>query len=294
MKRQLIINKWFAMILMIGLGVFTACQPEDSFQNNGLSSPIDASFTITSINGSPNRFLLRANSSDIIQSKWNLGIGEGDYAGDRQEEIFLPDAGTYNISHIAIGKGGESETVTQELVIAESDPIAGNLVSGGKFQDATDHAQWTIMELSPDADWVFGEGNATIHSNGGWAQEGIYQAIEVNAGQEYEIDMYVSSTGSFNEMWFEVYAGTTPPVIGQDYNDNKIMGLSTWDGCGSEPFSGKLSEVGCVANSATGSVVNTVTFANSGTIYLVIRCGANTFHPDGITITNVELRGTGN
>jgi len=279
------------ILIIIGVNTLVSCQPEDSFVNNGLSEPIDASFTIAPSEDSANRFLLTVTSKNLIASKWDLGTGEGAYSGNNNEEIFLPDAGTYSISHIAIGKGGESETVTQELTVAESDPVAGNLVQGGKFLNSEDYAKWTSLDLSTSADWNFNPGSATINSTGGWAQEAIYQEIEIVKDKEYSIDMFVESTGTFNETWFEVYAGTTPPVLGQEYTDNRIMGLSTWDGCATSAFSGKLSSVGCVVNANTSTINNTVSFDASGTIYLVIRCGGNTFDPAGITMTNVEFRG---
>ena len=164
-------------------------------------------------------------------------------------------------------------------------------MEGGKFVDATDHAKWTVLPISASgATWTFNQGSATIHSDGGWAQQGIYQAIEVIKDKEYTIDMLVSGK-TFNETWFEVYAGTSLPVGGQEYGDNKVMGLSTWDGCATAPFSGRLSVVGCVKNSSTDTVSNVVKFDTSGTIYLVIRSGGNVFHPDGITVTNIEMRG---
>ncbi len=280
----------YLFISFISMGLIQSCQPEEFNSGNGLTDPnLDASFTITPISGAVNRYTLQTNSNNYLSSKWD--IGEGPYSGNSVEEIFLPDAGTYSISHTAIGKGGVGVTSTQELIVAESDPVAGNLVRGGKFLDPSDHAEWTVLQISPSgAQWTFNEGSATITA-GGWNQQGIYQTIEVEGNKDYAIDMLVSGEAC-TETWFEVYAGTTPPVVGQDYTDTKIMGLSTWDGCATSTFSGRLSVVGCVQNSQTQSISNIVNFNTSGTIYLVIRSGGNVLPASGITIKNVEMRGS--
>lgn len=283
-------NVWLAIL---GLSVLTACQPDDFSGGNGLSDPnVDASFTITPVAGSSNRYMLVAQPMGVLSSKWDIGAGV--YNGNLNETIFLPDAGVYTISHIAVGRGGLTGTASQELVVPESDPTAGNLVQGGKFDTADDIASWTILPIGdPGAAWSFNNGKAMINSDGSYHQQGIYQTIEVEKDKEYTIDMSVSG-GTFNNSWFEVYAGTTPPVPGPDYTDNKVMGLSTWDGCATAPFSGQLSSVGCVKNSKTDTVTNIVKFDASGTIYLVIRSGGEGYDAGGITVDNIEFRGNSN
>ncbi len=281
----------YLVLLVFSLGAMISCHPNDSIDGNGPADPnVDASFTITLIEGVTNRYLLESQGDNVIASKWDIGTGS--YSGSTKEEIFLPDAGTYNIMHTVIGRGGETNTSNLELIVPQSDPIAGNIIEGGKLENATDHAKWTALSISASgAELVFNEGSATIFSTQEWAQQGIYQAIEVVKDKEYTIDMLVSGGAGFSNTWFEVYAGTIPPVQGQEYSDNKIMGLSTWDGCATEAFSGSLSTIGCVKNANTDSVNNTVTFTESGTIYLVIRSGGQSYDPAGITVTNIEMRG---
>lgn len=291
-KIKIVTSLLFLATLSVGL--FTACQPDDIEGGNGIiGKELDASFTITPVEGVTNRYILEAQTkTDVIGDWWNIGDGSDEYNGQMKEQVFLPDAGTYTITHYTVSKAGYKTSSAKQLVVEVSDPVAGNLVKGGKFSNSDDHSQWTNLELSANASWAFNEGSATVYSNGGWAQEGMYQAVEVVANKTYSLDMIVKSTGSFTDTWFEVYVGKTVPVIGKDYGDNRIMGLSTWDGCGTAPFSGKLSDVGCIKNSATSTINNTVKFDTSGTVYLVIRSGGNGFSPAGITITNVELRGT--
>lgn len=278
--------KFLAIVLSV---VTISCQPDELSDGNGLTATdVDAGFTITPVSDSNNTYLLSATNS-YIASYWDLGVGAGFYTGGKTEEVFFPDAGSYTISHKAIAQGGAIEIVTQQLEVETSDPVAGNIVRGGKFQDASDHAEWTVLNISGGgASWTFNEGSATIVASG-WNQQAIYQAIEVVSGKEYKIDMIVSGDGN-DETWFEVFASTVEPVQWNDYGNNIVMGLNTWAGCGTGSFNGKLSSVGCVDNSYTSSKSNIVSFETTGTIYLVIKCGGN--QTSGISITNVEMRGT--
>ncbi|MDG3583235.1 hypothetical protein [Galbibacter pacificus] len=277
--------------MAIAIGLFFGCQPDEIDEGNGLTDPnVDASFTISPIEGKTNRYLLEAQTQNVISSQWDFG--DGVFKGKMTEEVFYPDAGTYNITHIAVGRGGAKGSLTKELVVETSDPVAGNLVQGGKFANEDDYAKWTILKINPSgSEWVFNEGSATLYSTESSSQQGIYQTIEVKKDKVYTIDMKVSG-GANQDTWFEIYAGTTVPQEGSDYTDTRIMGLNTWDGCGNEAFSGKLSQIGCVKNSQTETVSNEVTFEQDGTIYLVIRGGGASVAPEGITITDVEMRGS--
>ena len=283
------------MLSLINMIIMTACQPEDSFKDNGLvSSDLDASFTITPVAGVTNRYTLQAQSiTDVIKNWWDSGDGSGMFKGKESEEIFLPDAGTYTVAHTVVGIGGATYTSTQELIVEQSDPNAGNIVVGGKFDTAEDIGNWTVLNISASGtEWTFANGKATVQG-GGWNQKGIYQAIDVIGGKTYKIDMLTSSTSGVSNTWFEVFASPTPPVDGSDYSaGGKLITINTWAGCGGDPFSGKLSIVGCDLGAITypnepGKFVAAVT----GTIYLVIKCGGEDLR-DGIVVDNVEMRGT--
>lgn len=285
------------MIGLINMVILNACQPEDSFKDNGVvSDELDASFTITPVQGVTNRYVLEAQSANgVLTNWWDSGDGSGKFRGKKSEEIFLPDAGTYTISHTAVGIGGETFTSTQELIVELSDPNAGNIIKGGKFATSEDIAQWSIGGTgSSDGVWTFANGKATLTASG-WGGRGIYQAVDVIAGKTYKIDMLASSTSGVSETWFEIYCGYSMPTTTGDYNEGgKLMTINTWAGCGGDPFSGKLSIIGCDLGvlaypNEPGKFVATTT----GTAYLVIRGGGNDMK-NGITITNVEMRGTSN
>ncbi|WP_123912129.1 MULTISPECIES: hypothetical protein [unclassified Flavobacterium] len=279
--------------LMFVLGTLTSCEPDAPGAGNGLTvASVDPSFTITPVEGKNNTYLLVSGTDNVLNSYWK--VGKAEFYGKMNLEIFLPDKGTYKVVHTAVGRGGTTDFATKEIIIAANDPDRGNLVKGTSFLDAADQAQWTNLHLNTNglAAWTFTPGFATINASGNTSnQEGIYQEIDVVAGKEYIIDMQVSAKSGSPDFWFEVYAGKTVPTSGVVYTDNKVMGLSSEDGCGKGAFDGKLSAVGCVKNSATDKVGNVVKFAETGKVYLVIRAGGNGFTPTGITITEVEFRG---
>lgn len=276
------------LMLALALGTLHSCD-DDVNENELIATDFNPAFTITPVAGKMNTYVLTSQSNNYISSRWDIGYGP--YMGKMTEEISLPDAGTYTVTHIAVGAGGATKEVSHEIVVAQSDPSKPNLVKGGFFNDAADVAQWTSLNLSPTgaAFWSFDTGSATIHA-AGWAQEGIYQAIDVVKDKEYTIDMLVTSASGSDESWLEVYAGKSFPQPGVEYKDNKVMGLSTWDGCAKSAFKGRLSIVGCVKNDGTASVSNVVKFDTTGKIYLLIRSGGNKFTKDGITIGRVEMR----
>lgn len=282
------IKKCFAALLaVIAVISFTGCQPDEAGNGNGLSDTnVDASFTITPVAGSANRFILKSDGSNVITNKWN--IGKGVFKGSDNQEVFLADAGNYTISHTAIGRGGVSNTLSQQLAVSTSDPAAGNMVKGGNFLNAEDQAQWTILHISGTAtNWTFNEGSATV-KGGSNAQQGIYQALQVEANKKYTLDMKVKGSGA-TDTWFEVYVSPVAPTQNSDYSaGGKRLSLNTWAGCGNNSFDDYLSSIGC---DGSGPIVE---FPTSGTVYLVIKSGGGNLGTTGISISEVEFRGSSN
>jgi hypothetical protein len=266
-----------------------SCQPDEFDNGNGLntSEDVDASFTISPVEGKNNTYLMTPNGS-YITSFWNLDDGAGFNAGSATREVFYPDAGTYNIHHKVIGIGGLSATTQQQLIVESSDPLAGNIVRGGTFADDNDIAKWTVLNIgNPGTEWTFGDGKAKVNG-GDWNQQAIYQSVDVIEGVSYHIDLLVSSTSGVEDTWFEVYASSKTPVDGADYSgDGAVAKFSTWGECAKEPFNGKLSVVGCDFDGEQGAFTAQAT----ETIYLVIKCGGADLK-DGVFIDNVEMRAT--
>lgn len=272
--------------------VIISCTEEDYGDINKTrisKSDLDASFTVKEI--STNHYMLTSVDKNVIVSKWEIGEGTGFTKFNIGDTIFLPDAGTYTIRHFVAGAGGvTSDTLSKTVVVATSDPTSGNLINGGKFADSNDIAKWKIGGTgSTDGTWTFANGKATLKASG-WAGRGIYQAIQVENGKKYKIDMLTSSTTGVIDSWFEVYCGySDPATVSGDYGEGgKIYSINTWDNSGANsPFSGKLSSL-LLGKAADNTGIFTAT--KTGTVYLVIRGGGSDMK-SGISITNVEFRG---
>ena len=287
MKIAQILKKSITVVITaVAMIMFASCQPDEPSTGNGLSDPNpDASFTVEPVAGAINKYTLTSQTTNIIGgSKWD--IGEGYFDGKLTETVYFPDAGTYTIYHKALGRGGIlSAPASKVVVVSTTDPNGGNIVSGGKFANPTDWAKWTKTNSSSNATLVYGDGFAKLSATG-WAGQGVYQKISVVAGKKYKIDLLTSSTTGCQDTWFEVYCGYKVPVNGQDYSDGGILrSINTWDGCGTNPFSGKISLVGCKPDNNKGIFTATTT----GDVYLVIRGGGSDMK-DGIKFTNIEMR----
>lgn len=271
-------------------GLLAGCS-KPKVEDHGLTeTSLNAEFSITPVTGSANKFVVTASDSSYILSKWDIDNGAGAVIGNHSRQIFLPDAGTYNIKHYAVGRGGAAFAASKTLNVATTDLSAGNLVQGGKFESATDDAKWTRLAIAANTNvsWAMANGKMTV-SGGNGGHAAVYQAIQVQANKDYRFGMIVSGSGA-TDTWFEVYFGTTAPVQGSDYSSGGTqIGLNTWAGCGKSTFSGDIATIGC-----SGSLVGkngVVRFATAGTIYLVIKCGGASLGTTGISIDNVELRG---
>ena len=185
-------NYIYPSVFALAAVLFTGCSPEDSGNGNGLESTkaLDAAFTVTPVEGSSNRFVVKGSTSGLTHS-WNGARGTD------TKELFFPLAGTYSVSHTICGIGGaDCVTTTQSITVATDDPIAFNRIEGGEFETADDIAQWTLFPANVSgASWTFANGTATTTGTQSWAHQNIYQTFEVEAGKDYMFDVHVSGAG---------------------------------------------------------------------------------------------------
>ena len=80
MKLKIILNRGvYLMFALATLCSLNSCQPDAVGVGNGLTDTnVDASFTITPVEGAVNKFTLSAQKTNVIASKWD--IGEGTYS----------------------------------------------------------------------------------------------------------------------------------------------------------------------------------------------------------------------
>ncbi|WP_407402615.1 hypothetical protein [Chryseobacterium sp.] len=281
----MILKNIVKLTMSVALFTTASCVPETvDGDGRGIDDKnIDPSFTVTKT--AENKYSLKRNLNNYIASKWNIDE-DGYYVGKAEENLFLPDAGTFVVEHQAIGMGGESKIATQTLVVPTSDPNAGNMVKGGRLDTPEEVAKWTIHKISPSgAQWVFANKKATLVAQDG-NQQGFYQAIDVVAGQKYSIDLVASSETPLVNTWFEVYVLDHAPVDGQDVNGQVYRNINTWAGCGLAKFSGKVSTIGCDDAKNSGKYTATKT----GTVYLEVKCGGSKIN--ALSVDKIEFRKT--
>src|SRR5437870_11953144 len=112
-------------IILVGIsGLFSGCEKKEFTARPLSESSLEAGFTLTTVNA--NNYIAQVKDSSYILSKWDFGTGSGVAVGKATERVFFPDAGSYTITHYAVGKGGSSFSSNQVVNVATSDPARGN------------------------------------------------------------------------------------------------------------------------------------------------------------------------
>jgi len=270
---------------LIGLLMGIAgCSPESSDLEIG---PVpEASFIIEIDNSNINTFTLTSTTEGAFLHLWDTGNGYVE--GNAINSAYFPDKGEYEIRLIALSSGGVDTSNVQTVVVETSDPVAGNLINGGKME-AGDEQYWNTFVIGSGVNFAIANG-AMVGTGGSWGHAGFYQAVEVVANKTYRFSATVSGSGA-SDTWYEVYFGTDQPTDGQDYTSGGTqIGLNTWSGCGNSEFSGNVLNIGCVGDLV--GTDGTVTFDTSGTIYFVVKSGGSYLGDTGLAMDNIELRGT--
>ena len=272
-------NIKFSIQILMGflLLSLTACNDEENLPTPPTSDDVNFTYTVDPDNA--NRIIFNGTANvETWYTHWNFDDNTSAEGMQAEKTFFLK--GDYEVRFKIFTEGGTAEKI-QIISIAE-DIIGPNLVENGELNNENG---WTVLPISGGVEVAFQGGNATW-TGGGWGHVGIYQTIEVEANTTYQIQMDVAGSG-MSDCWFEVYVGTTTPMPGVDYTDGGIrLGLSTWDGCGSDAFSGPLTALSCSNNSGDG----TFSFPNNVTAYFVIRTGGANLGTDGVTVDNISVR----
>lgn len=171
-------------------------------------------------------------------------------------------------------------------------PTGDDLIYNGGFDN---EFGWTIISHNNSGNGLLtiADGAATFNEaidvpSGAWGNEahmGLYQKIVVDETGDYKLDLDIT-INDFDEVWFEVYVGTTEPVAGADYGAPalKVLAANAWDCGGTQKFySGSLAETGCQNLDGRISL-------EAGTYYVAIRSGGFTFGEGGIVVDNVSMK----
>lgn len=174
--------------------------------------------------------------------------------------------------------------------LREVNPPPVNLITNGTFEDDTG---WTVVsQWGEDVDGngvvTIADGAATFSETvaGPWTKHmGLYTVVELAAGS-YQFDMDMSYA-DINELWGEVYIGTTQPAEHAEYSGDQqvLIAYNSWDCPDAITYSGAATESGCDGSDNPGLFEITT----EGTYYLLFRSGANTYGTNGVVIDNWNL-----
>ncbi len=235
-------------------------------------------------------------------------FGDGNTSTEKSLTHTYEATGDYIVS-LRIAKGSDEDTMTQTVSIESPGgiPTGPSVVNGG---DMDDPDAWTVTASQGgpiDYDFAGGvlklSGEAEPNQT---HQVHIWQAIEVEAGQEYLFMADVKGS-NFYFAYLEINLGPVAPEEGEQYDpeypadkydldhlkgidagNSKVVGINQFVGCGDEPFEGNMIRVAC-----DGPALETngrITFPESGTYYLLIKAGTwNGSLGDGVTIDNIFL-----
>jgi hypothetical protein len=267
----------YGTALLASLLLLTACTNNNAVEPVPAPSSEDAAFTFSVDPNNPNQISFSAMTEvDAWYTHW--AFGDNTAAEGMTATKTYPLSGEYEVRFKVFTEGGTAEST--QMVSITTDLVGPNLIQNGAM-DGDEF--WMDFPISPGVEVTFAQGVASW-AGGGNGHAGIYQAIEVEANQTYQVDMNVKG-GGLTDSWFEVYVGTTEPTPGVDYTNGGIrLGLNTWEGCGSDPINGPFTIYSCTGDDGTFQ------FPTNRTVYLVIRGGGADYGDEGLTIDNVSVR----
>jgi hypothetical protein len=202
--------------------------------------------------------------------------------------LFRSGGNTYGTSGIELDNWSLREINPSPVDVVA--PSSGEFISNGSFDDASG---WTdVNQYGAD---VEGNGVVTVANGvatfsetvvGGFTKHmGIYTTVDLQVGT-YQFDMDMTYN-DINELWGEVYIGTSEPVVNTEYNgDQKVLvAYNAWDCPDARVYSGAATASGCDSSVIPGQFEITT----AGTYYLLFRSGGNTYGTSGIVVDNWTL-----
>lgn len=253
---------------------------------SGLGPLPKAAFTVTPLSGAVNQYVLSSSSTGAFAYYWDQGVGTGAKSGGTSDTVYYNKAGTYSVELLAVGKGGY-DTSVQTITVAADDPGI-DILQGSDLTNASD---WTVLNTGgTQTQFTFGPGGVNISNGASSGTNGaIYQAVTVKANTPYTFNAVLTGTGCTNT-WLEFYIGSTVPVQGSDYTDNKVNSLNTWSGCGVSAFTNQsINAIGCSGTNVGQN--GAMTFKTAGTVYVMIKAGVSggSMGTGGVTVSSITL-----
>ncbi|GAB4092583.1 hypothetical protein [Flaviaesturariibacter terrae] len=155
MKKLSIYTAPALAVLTLCIG-FAACK----YSVKDLAPKPKASFTVTPVSGSVNKYLLTSTSTDAFRYDWDKSTGAY-VTGKSVDTVYFPDHGNYRLRLLVYGQAGV-DSATQTLNVATDDPAA---ITPQKILSGFSSKTWILDQPGGGALFVGDPGGAQWWAN---------------------------------------------------------------------------------------------------------------------------------
>jgi PKD repeat protein len=188
------------LIVLVGAFIVSGCSDSSTSGELG-STPPDASFTVTAIEGQENTYLLESTTEGAFMWQWDLGNGNGFQKGTEVDTAFYSQAGNYDIKLRAFGEAG-SDTASSSLNVAQN-ACVGDL----KLLTGCDGKTW-VLNPEAGAVWI---GTADFSTRYFAYSEGDVQGRSCQFNDEYTFNLDLTMNRDLvGDIWVDAEGDANP------------------------------------------------------------------------------------
>ncbi|MFT7238901.1 MAG: PKD repeat protein [Cyclobacteriaceae bacterium] len=280
------------IFLMLTIGFLASCDSDDDDTTPEpvvVETPPTASFDFT-VNTENSLLVDFTSTSELADSyAWDFGDNAG--MSDTANPTYTYTAeGTYTVTLTVTNTDG-SDASSASVTVTAPVVVPTTIIANGTFDD---DSNWTIINhyeaenLNGTVTIADGVAKWEEVSNTDWKHLGIYTSVTLEVGTyQFEMDMTYTE---INDIWGEVYYGTTAPVEGSDYGTDHgailiLKAYNAWDCADIKTYDGAATTGGCDGVDNPGQI----TITEAGDYYLLFRTGGAQYGAEGIVIDNMSL-----
>lgn len=204
------------------------------------------------------------------------------YSGYYGNNLLLT-VGISNPSTYELNQSLSKTTIVIDSKVFIPAPPVVNLIKGGDME-ASSKNLWTAMgsdcqEFGYTTDKPTGASGGCLRLFGDDATDvdgTIYQAVQVEAGQKYELSAKIKIPGGGNNfVLFFMVGDVIPGTSTWSELNNAFIGINYWWGCGTTAFDGDIRQVGCEGQGLFGDGIASkgIFTASKSTMYIAIQIG---------------------